>query len=263
MKKIHIYISTFGKKVLNQKYSIPIEVGASLRENFIYKNRDDVGDSISAENVYFGELTGLYWIWKNDHSNQYDIVGFFHYNKGLDINESDLKNLQSEEWIVLKKCKNNSHPLINEITATRDIIKDYYPSYLAAWDMAYRQDGSGDICNAAQLFVTTYKEFREYCEFLFGILFKLRGIIGEGDSSPYYKRYCAFIGERLLTVYLLSNNKPIIEKGMKYPNFLKTFLSRVLYFIDYDRNSSLYLLLQKKFGRKSSYTNNKGNVNEK
>lgn len=253
MKNINIYISTFGKKVLKQKYSKPIEVGASLRDNFYYDLRDDTGNNISEENMYFGELTGLYWIWKNDHSAANDIIGFYHYNKGLDIKVNDLKKLTGKTWIVLRKCRNNPHPLKNEICETRNILKEYYPHYLAVWDDIYREDGSGTACNAAQLFITTYGEFREYCEFLFGVLFQLRKMIGEGDSSPYYKRYCAFMGERLLTVYLITNKKNIRERRMKYPNHIKTVCSRILDFLHFDRNCSLYLWLQKKFGRKSMY----------
>lgn len=253
MRRINIYISTFGKKVLKQKYSKPIEVGATLRNNFIYELKDNIGDNISDENMYFGELTGIYWIWKNDYSEPQDIIGFFHYNKGLDIKKSKILNLKDNEWIVLNKCKNSSHPFPNEISATRNILKSRYPEYLSAWDYAYRDDGSGDICNAAQLFITSYKEFRNYCEFLFGVLFELRHAIGDGNSSPYFKRYCAFMGERLLTVYLIANKKIMLESGMKYPSYIKTICGRILDFLHFNRNSSIYLFLQNKFGRKTSY----------
>ena len=91
---INIYISTFGQKVLKQKYERPIEVGAALRGDFIYDLKDNcTADNISGLNMYFGELTGLYWIWKNDTSPSNDVIGFFHYNKGLDIKDSELKSL--------------------------------------------------------------------------------------------------------------------------------------------------------------------------
>ncbi|MGE5393118.1 MAG: DUF4422 domain-containing protein [Candidatus Saccharibacteria bacterium] len=39
---------------------------------------DDTGDHISSKNKYFSELTGIYWVWKNQHS---DITGSCHYRR--------------------------------------------------------------------------------------------------------------------------------------------------------------------------------------
>lgn len=77
---IKIFVSTFNKPIMNVEYSIAIEVGAKNRTEFIYDLRDDSGNNISSENCYFGELTGLYWIWKNIDFNDDDYVGFCHYN---------------------------------------------------------------------------------------------------------------------------------------------------------------------------------------
>ena len=87
----NIYVSTFGKKVINVKYGIPIEVGAQNRTSFIYPIHDDTGDNISQENEYYGELTGLYWVWKNVKIEDTDIIGFCHYNKALNISSKKIK----------------------------------------------------------------------------------------------------------------------------------------------------------------------------
>lgn len=91
---MRIYISTFYQKVIRVKGGIPIEVGASRRESFLYPLRDDTGDNISSENEYYGELTGLYWVWKNVDIADDDIIGFCHYNKALDISPK-----HAEKWL--------------------------------------------------------------------------------------------------------------------------------------------------------------------
>lgn len=88
----NIYISTFGKAVIKIKGGIPIEVGAAKRTSFLYPLRDDMGDNISLENEYYGELTGLYWVWKNTNIQDEDIIGFCHYNKALKISRRQIFN---------------------------------------------------------------------------------------------------------------------------------------------------------------------------
>lgn len=81
--KIAIYISTYGKKIYKcgLKHGIPIEVGATQRNKnheCKYSVQDNYGENISTENPYYGELTALYWIWKNTDSTY---IGLYHYNK--------------------------------------------------------------------------------------------------------------------------------------------------------------------------------------
>lgn len=57
---------------------MPLHVGRAVSEDLGYMG-DDTGDSISAANQYYGELTGLYWLWKNCHD--VDIIGICHYRR--------------------------------------------------------------------------------------------------------------------------------------------------------------------------------------
>ena len=57
---------------------IPLQVGKAETEDLGYLG-DDTGDSISHKNKYYGELTGLYWLWKN--YSDVDIIGICHYRR--------------------------------------------------------------------------------------------------------------------------------------------------------------------------------------
>ncbi|WP_369061110.1 DUF4422 domain-containing protein [Caulobacter sp. 73W] len=59
-------------------YFSPIQTGSAGKESWPGFIRDDTGDSISHLNRNFGELTGLYWLWKNTTDEK---VGWCHYRR--------------------------------------------------------------------------------------------------------------------------------------------------------------------------------------
>ena len=59
-------------------YFAPVQTGSAQKEAWPGFLRDDVGDHISHLNRNFGELTGLYWVWKNTTE---DKVGWCHYRR--------------------------------------------------------------------------------------------------------------------------------------------------------------------------------------
>ena len=78
-----IYIITH--KSFKQYFSDPdhyriLHVGQNQNTESDYLN-DFSGDSISEKNGSFCELTGLYWIWKNDSSSEQTITGLLHYRR--------------------------------------------------------------------------------------------------------------------------------------------------------------------------------------
>ena len=112
-----IYISTFGQRAIRLRYSEPLEVGAALRSNFVYPLKDNTGDNISSKNPCYGELTGLYWVWKNTNIADDDVIGFCHYNKCLDINKEKAIRWLAENptgMITLFPGKIRNHPVPKE-----------------------------------------------------------------------------------------------------------------------------------------------------
>jgi hypothetical protein len=260
--KLRIFISTFGNKVLHVDHGIPIEVGAKKRNNFLYSLRDDVKNNISNKNEIFGELTGLYWVWKNEKIKPNDIIGFCHYNKALGISSKKIvklfeKNKEKNLWITLPSTYIRRHDdeIVNK--AFLVVLKEKYPQYYNNWFKFFDKNMEGNGSRPANMFITTGNEFNKYCNFLFSVCFEAEKLLHDHMiESRNMKRYCAFMGERLLAVYLYTNNNEVIDVPMRYKKWYLNLVRKVKKGLGIRGNSRLYHLLKKRFGYKSSYNRN-------
>ena len=135
---------------------IPLHVGRANSSDLGFLG-DDTGDSISALNPSFCELTGMYWLWKNYHAA--DFIGICHYRRYL-INEASsvktssiftepqLEKLLSDYDIITTKLltltcsyydgfQENHH--IKDLDTTAQVLKEKYPAMpirLKLWYMA-------------------------------------------------------------------------------------------------------------------------------
>lgn len=57
---------------------IPLMAGNVLQKETSSYTGDDTGENISAKNLYYSELTGIYWVWKN---TNHEITGSCHYRR--------------------------------------------------------------------------------------------------------------------------------------------------------------------------------------
>ena len=257
--KYTIYISTFGKKVLKVRDGVPIEVGAACREHFLYPLHDDTGQNISKENEYYGELSGLYWVWKNTSIADDDIIGFCHYNKVLNITRqkvySWLKNNENG-IITLKPCKIRNHPVSDEVQAIISILQEQGQDLYATWNKLYDNEAAakGMICRGGNMFITSGRVFKDYCSWLFDILSKMRVIVGDKpNTDANMRRYCAFMGERLLSVYIEFHKLPVKDVPIRYKRWWLSYIRPIVKVLRINRNSSIYLFLKKRFGYNSQY----------
>ncbi len=78
--KIRIYSFYYRNMAIpfeNPVY-VPVMAGKKLNTGPTWMEGDDTGDSISDKNLYFSELTGIYWVWKN---TRQDLTGCCHYRR--------------------------------------------------------------------------------------------------------------------------------------------------------------------------------------
>lgn len=201
-----------------------------LMENMI---GDDTGDNISALNLSYNELTGLYWAWKNyDKLDDPDYIGLMHYRRHFVFNEDEIgvyniPDVDSPEYLSmigyspesLKEIlsKNDfichlgrvdgiyKHYLANhrheDMELALKILNEHYPEYTDAANEYMMQD-VGNFCN---MFVFPKSMFFDYCEFVFGILEEFGRRIDISEKRM-------FISERLSGIFIYKR----VQEGASY-----------------------------------------------
>lgn len=189
---------------------LPIQVGAALTEVRKGCITDDTGDNISVKNKDYCECTGLYWIWKNTHGQNY--VGLNHYRRRLMLDDNSVQYLKEQEVDLVA-----AHPQFE-----KEIIKDYFSQYICQQDWSLLKQKVIDYdesyascferyenghfyfpCNVA---LWKRKWFDKYCEFAFDVAGKIdsfyreRGIVRED-------RYMGYLFEQLSTIFIMRHYK--------------------------------------------------------
>ncbi len=200
--------------------------------------RDDTGINIAEKNPNFCELTGLYWIWKNDTSEPNDITGLVHYrryfttekeyflytyfNRKPEILAYDsVSKAMSENDILLPKKKKAVRTtrevyafqhLGEDVDLLRNSITAVCPEYLASFDQAM----SAREYYYGNMMICRKKLLDQYCEWMFPVLLELEKHIDLNKyKDNYQKRVYGFLSERMVKVFVDHNNLSVKE----YPVF--------------------------------------------
>lgn len=243
-KDIKVYVATHKKyDVLENDIYAPIQVGAALHDDLGYL-KDSTGDNISKKNKSFCELTGVYWIWKNNKSK---ITGLVHYrryfyknmwsnkNKNVITDEEILNTLENYDCIVCKKSKvpfgtvegyYGKHHYSKDYEMVRTVISEKYPEYLNSFNKVSKSNYYYNL----NMMITNKKIFDSYCDWLFDILFEVENRTDVTGYSDYDKRIYGFLSEIMLRVWLEKNNYKLKEFNV-YNNeipFGKQLLKRMI-----------------------------------
>ena len=218
MNKIRIYVATHKEyNMPKDSIYIPLHVGAEGKKDLGYL-KDNIGDNISLKNSSFCELTGIYWMWKND--NDSDYIGLNHYRryfslkknaKGYDdiLTEEQILNIFKEKKIIIpmvhfrKNVKDQYASIhnVDDLMLTGKIISELYPDYVDDFNQVLSSKDFA-ICN---MFIMKKTDFDKYAEWLFNILFELEKRVDISSYDNYNKRLFGFLSERLFNVYVHHN----------------------------------------------------------
>lgn len=205
---------------------VPLHVGREKADDLGYLG-DNTGDNISDLNEFFGELTGLYWIWKNYEGQEN--IGINHYRRffrkegqGL-LSSEDADRILSDydiiatnkmtggdgknHWEAFEKAHN-----INDLYAVQRALDKLYPEHHDAFMSV--MDGSenyfGNLC------VMPWMRYDAYCTWLFSILTEAANEIDVTGYDLYRRRVFGFLSEPLLLVFAKANHLNVWENPVIY-----------------------------------------------
>ena len=225
MKIKNYIIAHKNFKVPQLEGYVPIQVGAEGKDDLGFI-KDNLGDNISEKNPNYCELTGMYWVWKNDKDS--DIIGISHYRRYFAngfllfkkiINQDKIEKLiKKYDVIVAKKeiyrenvymqyCNNSG--FAKDLELVKRIIKEKFSN---EYEDAFNKVMSSNKISQYNMMIAKRETYSEYCQWLFEILFEVEKKADLTDYNDYQKRIYGFLAERLLNVWLLANNNLKVKK---------------------------------------------------
>ena len=229
MSNIKIFICAHKEVPLpKHPYFLPIQAGAALRDHIEGYQPDDEEDNISLKNPHFCELTCHYWAWKN--LKDVDIIGLNHYRRYFDFTRTwpqfsadkhfistntflkqeykfpDLEKILSKydmilpvarHWRVSNTNQYGDYHIAKDWEMLRQIIKERTPQYIPAFEKTMDRSNKAVGYN---MFITHWKHFEAYSEWLFDILFEVERRVPPIDD-PIQSRIYGYMSERLINVF--------------------------------------------------------------
>ena len=246
MKNIKIIVATHKKYIIpKDEIYLPVQVGKSLRkpEEYLEYQGDNDGENLSSKNLYYCELTALYWAWKNLNS---DYIGLSHYRRHFSNTKKLPKNIQGRVDLVLSKeetekileCTDVILPkkrkyyienlyshykntmYVEPLDETKKIIEEKYPEYVKEFNMLHKRTSA----HMFNMFIMKKNLLDQYCTWLFDILFELEKRIPPEKYGKFHARYLGRVSELLLDVWINTNNikyKEVRVIDIEKANWLK------------------------------------------
>lgn len=186
-----------------------------------YSDYDENLDNISNKNENYCELTGLYYMIKND--KDVEVLGLEHYRRLFTkrkfylfkfpfLTAEDVDKILVDYDIIVPTKAILTESIYeqyakdhfeDDLIKTKEIIKSKYPDYIEACENVL----NGNEVYFLNMFIGKRKLIEDYTNFLFDVLFELEKLIGDEvkDRDKYQKRVYGFLSERLFSIWLKKN----------------------------------------------------------
>ena len=234
-------------KVPQLKDYVPLEVGAALHSEHPGFVRDDTGDNISSKNLSFCELTGIYWIWKNDKES--DIIGICHYRRYFSKYLYDCSPkyylptdkteqlLEKYDIILPKRFSWFKYTVANayyeagdgkekDLHILEDVLCEKYPEYSEAMHSVW----NSHVASYCNMFICSREQFGKYCEWLFDILFEVEKHVDMNGYTVQEARAFGYMSELLTNVWVEHHRLRVkyipVAANVQLPK-MKMFIARL------------------------------------
>ena len=250
MKLKSYCVSTIYRKLLDSlpNYISPLGVGKNLfPSNWLDEKK---GKNISNLNQYYGEHSGIYWVWQNcmDGFKENDWIGFCHYRKLWlnDLYEKKQKlnigslysNLLKENNDIFKK---NEVILIQPIIyQNKNLFQDFEDVHktnilresLSFFDINIKNSFENHLNSNSlyplNLFIVKKNIFIKYCETIFPWLEKCFELCKKKNLlKDYNTRLPSFLSERFVSFWFSQyENKAFLSYAKLGKAYLSNFTNK-------------------------------------
>lgn len=198
---------------------VPLQVGSALHPGLGYL-RDDTGDNISQKNPYYAELSGMYWVWKNDKTSDY--VGLCHYRRYLigphnrTFSAAEYEELLGQydmiasKKVVLENSYYDGYAATHnqrDLDMTAEVLHELYPSYYDTFCRLVHENKA----YLGNIFVAGKAVFDRYAKWLFDIFFEVEKRTDFSGYDAYQQRVFGFLSEFLQYVWITVNGLSVYE----------------------------------------------------
>lgn len=214
----------------NDRFHTPVEVGSALRETHFGEILDNDGDNISDKNLYWRELTGIYYLWKNVHDVKY--IGTEHYGRRFNFSVENVLTLFEKgdvevicHAITLNETVEEHYKISHseyDFSVMENVVKEMYPDYADSFDKFLKKDNT---LLANNNFVMSKENFDKMWRFVFSVIEETlkrlnvssledaKQHVAEfavkkspyGDWVDYQAAFPGFMAERLSSLYVRHN----------------------------------------------------------
>lgn len=191
--------------IQNKDIFVPINGGSSLKNDLWCQDNllfDDDGDNISSHNNRLNENTSIYWFWKHlDRFDGIDYCGFNHYRRVF--SRSSLCDYQQYDIIVAQpipclyslEWQYGYYHSIDDLYKCISLLKKIDYSFGCGFEQYVKVQH--DNFAPMNMFVLRLDLFKEWCSFIFPMLFALENTIDVRGRDNYQKRAICFLEERI------------------------------------------------------------------